>query len=73
MFYRDISMVDFVHRNRFTYFDEFVTGNMILDDGFHLIIHGCRKSIGLLYMFELSSNPLDIADESHIKHPINLI
>ena len=73
MFYGKISMMNLVHGNAFTYFDEFIGGDMFLDDSFHLIIHSCRKCIGLFDVLKLCSNFFNITDKSHIQHPIDLI
>jgi hypothetical protein len=73
MLYRKISMMDLIHGHSFTDLDEFIGGNMIFDDSFHLIIHGSRKGIGLFDVFQLCPDSFDITDKSHIKHPIHFI
>ena len=50
MVYRDISMMDLIYRYSFAYFNEFIAGNMLFDNGFHIIVHGRRKGKRLLNM-----------------------
>lgn len=66
-------MIDFVDRHCFADLDKFVFGNMFFDDGFDLWTNGRAKCRGLLYVFHMRSNSLDIADKSHIQHPIYFI
>ncbi|HBB04515.1 TPA: hypothetical protein DCZ39_06600 [Patescibacteria group bacterium] len=73
MIHSKISVMNLIYCHSFTYFDEFIRRDMISDDRLHLIVHSGRKSIGLFYILELSSDFFDITDKSHIKHSINLI
>lgn len=66
-------MVDFVHGHGFSDFDEFVLRNVLFDDGFDLRTDSRRKCWSLFDFFHLCSNPLDIADKSHVQHPIDFV
>lgn len=66
-------VIDFVDGHCFTDLDKFVGGNVLFDDGFNLRTDGRAEGGSLLYVFHLISDSLDIADKSHVQHPIYFV
>ncbi len=73
MFYFHIAVMDLVYCHFFSYFDEFVFGDMFLDYFFDVFADGCTKGVGLFYIWHLGSDFSDIADKSHVQHPVHFI